>query len=209
MNFNFYNNLKYSVFKIYNLIINFYFKINIIYYTYSYNLKCKYFNNKFINISLYDYHNKKYITLYNYDKPFKLLYAIIFNHQLIDINYNNIFTNDFIYVYTYIKNYKIYKVLSKTFIKSEILDKYNDLSINNFIYCILDDKYDVTHYFNDFKSSALLNNEILTEDFIYVLSKYYNENKFKYSQLKIMMDYDYNEYIYKEKDILNIIQNGN
>jgi hypothetical protein len=209
MNFNFYNNLKYSVFKIYNLIINFYFKINIVYYTYSYNLKCKYFNNKFINISLYDYHNKKYITLYNYDNPFKLLYAIIFNHQLIDIYYNNIFTNDFIYVYTYIKNYKIYKVISKTFIKSEILDKYNDLSSNNFIYCILDDKYDVTHYFNDFKSSALLNNEILTEDFIYVLSKYYNENKFKYSQLKIMMDYDYNEYIYKEKDILNIIQNGN
>jgi hypothetical protein len=199
------------LFNIYNYIINFYFRIELFYKIYSHSFKCKYFNNKIIKISLYDSYNHKYTNLYNYNSIYKLIYSYLFNHNLINIDNQCIFANDFIYIYTYIKNNKIYNVIANTFIESDKLDEIDLIYINSdFIYAVVDNKYDITHYLHDFKSSLYINKIINTADFVYALSRYYNDsiNLNKYSELNIMMDNDYNEHIFKEKDILNIIQNA-
>jgi hypothetical protein len=109
-------------------------------------------------------------------------------------------------IYSFPRNGKIYRVISNTQVSTDELDKVESKYKKcQFIYCVVDD-IDITHYFMDFKESIYLNSSIETATYVNALSHYYKKDVWmkESSQLKLMMDTDYNEKVFKEKDILSI-----
>jgi hypothetical protein len=77
-----------------------------------------------------------------------------------------------------------------------------------FIYCIVDDKYDLTHLFDQYKNSIMINKSITCEDMIAIFimlskRKEWIENA-NCEEIKMMMDDKFEELVFKAKDKLII-----
>jgi hypothetical protein len=195
-----------------NIIFNFYNNIIENYNQFSLNFKLKYFNNKVLHFAIYNKYTEKYLDVYNYDNFFMLLYLYFLGLEQKLINVNNLyFLNNEIIIVTFIKDNLIYKLITD---ESAHINKLIDLNKKkisiNFIYCnvyINNDIYDISHYFIDFRTSILINKKLETGCYVNALSHYYKKDIWmeNNSILKLMMDNDYIEKVFKEKDKLTII----
>jgi len=195
-----------SFLYLYNIFLNFY---DYIIETYQKNVtlfKCTHFDSKILHLAVYDTITKTYTECYNYDNVINLLFA----KGIVDVSDLD-FPENLVLIYTFPFNGKIYRVISNKPVNTQILDETEiDTEHINFIYCILsepdsEDK-DITHYFMDFKESIYINDSIQTCTYVNALSHYYKKDIWMNENccLKLIMDNDYNEKIFKEKDILNI-----
>jgi hypothetical protein len=192
----------------YNTLINFCDKCN----TYLFarqacltNFKYNNFNNKILHYAIYNIKTHKYKDIYSYDNILYLLYLWITGYIfcLIDIQNLSFINNDELILCTFIKNNNIYKIITDK-INYNVLIQKNINNMPKFIYCILDDNDDITHYFEDFKTSIFINKNIETQCYINAIFHFNKKNicMNENSQLKLMLDDDYAEKIFKAKDIL-------
>lgn len=191
---------------IYNNFFNFYCNIYDIIEVNLKHFKCSYFNNKILHLATYSTITQRYTDCYNYDTFFKLLYNIMISRNMMDVKNLCFTSDDIVMIYSFPRNNKIYKVISNKRISTDDMDR---LALAHkkchFIYCVVDDK-DITHYLMDFKESIYLNDTMKTSTYVNALSHYYKNNIWmnENSYLKLMMDTDYTEKVFKAKDILNI-----
>ena len=178
-------------------------------------LKYKLFNNKIITHGFYDKEEKCYMVIYDYDNLFTLLYLYfykllckktasalpVFNNTPRDLA-----SDRFIFVGSFIKN----NVQYFTIIDGDSGKLYNpnENFTQTFIYCIIDDKYDLTHLFEQYKNSIMINSTIICEDIIAILIMLSKRKKWientKLEELKMMMDDTFEELVFKAKDKLII-----
>jgi hypothetical protein len=196
-------------------IIDFFFKIGFYLITYCNNslneMKYSIFNGYFISYAIFQVDEKKFIWIYNYDKPWNIIYLYFMYILGFDIPNNLISINNainlnkmnYIIVASYILNNKQEYIMT------------DDLNINNlyenqvkekFIYVTLDESCDLTHEFEKFKYYILFNKYLECRDFVTILQIFFNniETIKNDSTLKLMIDDTYDEKIYKGNDLLLI-----
>lgn len=176
------------------------------------HMKHSLFNEYFIKYAIYNRKSKDFTLVYDYDKFYiiiwlyikKLLNIRIRFNKLISINLQeNKENSDYIIIGSYFLNKKqectmFYKNKNIISIKDRNKNK------NKFIYCVLDEKYNLTVEFEKFSDFILLNKDLTCYDIVKMIQLfYYNLCTINNSILKIMID-DYIEKSYKEKDILLI-----
>lgn len=195
-----------------SIIFNFIENINKKYLNFILNFKYKYYNNKVLHFAIYNKNTNKYLDIYNYDNFYILLYLYFIGYKNKLINIENInFLNDEIIIVTFVKDNLLYKLITDESIKfNKLIDINKQYNSINFIYCnvyINEDIYDISHYFIDFKTSIIINKRLETRVYVNALSNYYKKNIWmdSNSTIKLMMDYDYIEKVFKEKDKLTII----
>lgn len=179
------------------------------------NLKCELFNNKIITHGFYDKEEKCYMVIYDYDNLMTLLYLyfykLLFNRGVSALPVfgntpRDLASDRFIFVGSFIKNNVQYNAI----IDGESGKLYNPTEIykKNFIYCIIDDKYDITHLCEHYRNSLMVNQSITSEDMMAILimlskRKDWIENA-ELTEFKLMMDDNFEELVFKAKDKLII-----
>lgn len=163
----------------------------------------KYFNEKVLHIAIY--YNHSYITIYNYDSIYMLMYIWFFNlykaYTMLHIsNLNEIpLAPDDILLISYVKDNKINRKIITEENKNEIK------AVEKFIYAIVDDHIDMTQDFEDFKDFILLNKNLSVYDIIFMMSSFKNKTNLNNNlKLKIMLDNNYDELVFKAEDLLLI-----
>jgi len=173
----------------------------------------KYFNDKILHLALY--YNHSYITIYNYDSIYMLLYIWLFNlynkysmMYVLDTSYIDLGPDDLL-LFSYVKNNKINRkiITEELRHKSERECEYEIKPQDpKFIYAIVDESLDMTQDFEDFKDFILLNKKLSVYDIVFIMSSF---NKIKFNKnknfnLKIMLDNNYDELVFKAEDLLLI-----
>ena len=166
----------------------------------------KYYNEKVLHLALYYKHS--YITIYNYDNIYILIYIWLFNlyknySMLCICNLDDIPLDiDDILMISYVKDNKI----NRKFINYELTQNLeNHKSQPKFIYAIVDETIDMTQDFENFKELILINKKLSVYDIIFMMSSF--KNKFIKNnnlKLKIMLDNNYDELVFKAEDLLLI-----
>lgn len=179
------------------------------------DLKCYLFDNRIITHGFYDKEEKCYMLIYDYDNLYTLMYLFLCKYFLNRCEFTmpvfgntprDLASDRFIFVGSYLKNKKqYYAILDED--NGKMFDPTKEVNIG-FVYCIVDEKYDLTHLFEKYKSSLILNQTILCEDILAILillskRKEWIENA-QLDQLKIMMDDKFEELVFKAKDKLII-----
>lgn len=182
-------------------------------------MKHKLFDGYLISYAIYNPTCKTFTWIYNYDKPIIIIwlyiqyYFNILNIKLIPLPliFDDLIDNKYI-IASYLLNKKQkYLMFDNSIAIPGVL--YNKIQkINNkykYIYCILDETYDLTREFEKFKQYILLNKFLTCHDIIKIITLFSCNivDITKDSILKIMMDDNFNEQLYKDNDIL-VIHDG-
>lgn len=169
----------------------------------------KYYNNKILHLAIYNNISNSYISIYNYDNICMLLYIWFFNlykkynmlyieniyHITLDLGKNDMM------IISYVKDNNIHKMIMNYELRNQEIDTVQP----KFIYAILDETTDMTQDFEDFKDFILHNKTCYVDDIIFMISSFKNKNKTKeFKILKIMLDNNYDELVFKAEDILLI-----
>ena len=163
----------------------------------------KYFNEKVLHIAIY--YNQSYITIYNYDSIYMLLYIWFFNLYktysmlyLENLEHIDIGPDDLLLI-SYVKDNKINRKIITEELRHEI-----KAVEQKFIYAIVDESLDMTQDFEDFKDFILLNKKLSVYDIVFMMSSFNKKNVNKDFKLKIMLDNNYDELVFKAEDLLLI-----
>ena len=164
-------------------------------------LKNSLIDGYFIQFAFYDKQIERMIWIYDYNN---LFYLIIL---WMDIHLSN--------VYKYLIPYGKMHLLSsnQVFVGSYMKDgkqqyEFGDFTESQgsakFLYCVLDNAYDVTREFELFKSSILSNKSLTCKDVLNLLNLFFHRkyNVNDNSELKIVMDNTFTELTFKSKDML-------
>ncbi len=179
------------------------------------DMKCYLFNNKIITHGFYDKQEKCYMLIYDYDNVLTLFYLFLMKVILNRCEFvmpvfkntpRDLASDRFIFVGSFLKNGKQYYAIlddmnGKLYEPDKVITK-------SFIYCIVDDKYDVTHLCEKYKTSILLNQTIICEDLLAILimlskKKEWIDNA-RLEEVKLMLDDKFEELVFKAKDNLII-----
>lgn len=163
----------------------------------------KYFDNKVLHLGIY--HNHSYTTIYNYDSIYMLLYIWFFNLYktysmlyLENLEHIDIGPDDILLI-SYVKDNKI----NRKIITEENKNEINAVTAK-FIYAIVDESLDMTQDFEDFKDFILLNKKLSVYDIVFMMSSFNKKNVNKDFKLKIMLNNNYDELVFKAEDLLLI-----
>lgn len=204
-----------SIFTLIQFLQFLYISVNTFYNKNVMKLKCNLFNNKIITHGFYDKSEKCYMVIYDYDNIFTLLYLyfykLLFNKSVSALPVfkdtpKDLASERFIFVGSFIKNNQQYYAIIDDISGKE----YNIENVfkQTFIYCTVDDKYDLTHLFEQYKSSILINQTIICEDMLAILIMLSKRkdwiNNAQLEELKLMMDDNFDELVFKAKDKLII-----
>jgi hypothetical protein len=159
----------------------------------------------YIQFAFYDIHQERMMWIYNYDNIFYLLMLWI------DMYLSNIYkylipygkicylNKDQIVVGSYMNNGK------------QLYEFGNPVPKQNpakFIYCIVNNDYDVTKEFELFKTSIFANKTLSCKDVLIIIQLFFDRNYkvLDNIELKLVMDDTFSEITFKGKDLL--ILNG-
>jgi hypothetical protein len=101
---------------------------------------------------------------------------------------------------SYVKDNKINRKIITEELRSESKRDVNQ----KFIYAIVDESLDMTQEFEDFKDFILLNKKLSVYDIVFMISSFNKTNLNKNFNLKIMLDNNYDELVFKAEDLLLI-----
>jgi hypothetical protein len=127
---------------------------------------------------------------------------------VLDTSYIDLGPDDLL-LFSYVKNNKINRkiITEELRHKSERECEYEIKPQDpKFIYAIVDESLDMTQDFEDFKDFILLNKKLSVYDIVFIMSSF---NKIKFNKnknfnLKIMLDNNYDELVFKAEDLLLI-----
>lgn len=179
------------------------------------SFKYSLFDGYLISYALFNTNEKKFLWIYNHDKPwtiiyFYILYILGFNihDNLISVHddINNLIGDHYIIVGAYILNKEQKYIMADDFNIINPSSEGDDEIKQKFIYVTLDECCDLTHEFEKFKYFILFNKYLQCRDFVMIMQLFFNNDETitNDSVLKLMMDDTYDEKIYKEKDLLLI-----
>ena len=164
--------------------------------------KCNACDNHYIRIALYDINHDRIIWIYDYDSIWGLvLFWFRTKPKLIPYDqYSMINPGGFIVVGSYIKNGKQHYGFWPAS-QSSVL-----ISSDKFIYCVLENAYDLTREFDMMKDCILNNKELLTKHIVNMVSLFFDKGfcMHENEQLKIVMDDTFEELTFKANDVLFI-----
>lgn len=132
-----------------------------------------------------------YIWFFNLYNKYTMLYLE---------NIENIpLEKDDILIISYVKDNKINRKIINEDLNQEI-----KAVGQKFIYAIVDDHIDMTQDFEDFKDFILLNKKLSVYDIVFMISSFNKKNVNNNFNLKIMLDNNYDELVFKAEDLLLI-----
>lgn len=181
------------------------------------NIKKSMFEDMVVSYGFYDKEHKCYMTLYDFDHLWTLVWLYIkynvFKRRtlfvpIFDTTPKDLASERFVFVGSFVKEGNQYYTILDADSASRY-DYHDDTPSNNrFVYCIADDKCDLTHMFEKYHYSLSLNKTILCEDIISIMLFLSNKSEWmrdaKLEQLKLMYENDLNEIVFKGEDRLDI-----
>ena len=171
-----------------------------------------------VTYGFYDKEQKCYMLLYDYDRFWMLVWLYIkciilkYRVMMVPVHVNSpkdLASERFIFVGFFMKERKQYHAI----LDADGASHYNceldtTQKTKDFVYCIADDKYDLTHLFEKYKYSLSLNTTILCEDMILIMLSLSNKmillRDDKLEELKLMYENDLIELVFKGTDRLII-----
>ena len=175
-------------------------------------LKTKMVGHNFLQYALYNKETKQFIWIYNYDSFLSLCFLLLkymckVPVLLIPIDSEPVTQHSYVIVTSYINNGVIQYQF--TDVSSQNMPINTDHT-SKFVYCVIDDDYDVTHAFDLFhdsisKSSALTCQDIINIIFMFLYHKRYSITS--HSVVKVMLDDKFVELTFKGNERL-ILYNG-
>jgi hypothetical protein len=179
------------------------------------SMKYSVFNRYLISYAIFNLDENKFLWIYNYDKPWSIIYMYFLyilgfdtHNNLISVedDINNLVGEHYIIVGSYILNKTQKYIMADDFNIINLSSEGDDKIKEKFIYVTLDESCDLTHEFEKFKYFILFNKYLQCRDFVTIMQLFFNNNETikDDSVLKLMIDNTYDEKIYKGKDLLLI-----
>lgn len=173
------------------------------------DFKCKHFENKVLHLAIYNKKYNRFVEIYNRDNIFILFFYWIFGlsqHRLQDVRGLD-FSIDEVMICSFVKEHQLFKIVTDKSVDFKVMSNLKRKPHDTkFIYCILDGTHDITHYFEDFIVSILMNKTLTCKCYVNALSHFYKKDIWMTpeSELKLMLDNTYEEKVFKENDPLII-----
>lgn len=189
-----------------DLFVGTYLQLNDYYNNQILKLKNYLGDKHYIQFAFYDKYQERMIWIYNYNN---ILYLLTL---WIDIHLSNIYKYLMPYGTTYFLN--IDQIVVGSYMSNgKQMYEFGEPIIKNkkhmkFIYCVVNNDYDVTREFELFKTSILLNKTLTCKDVLIIINSFFGKG-YKVSEdveLKLVMDDTFSEITFKGKDLL--ILNG-
>lgn len=199
-------------FDFYNVLFNFYDRLQSNIREYYQVFKYQYFDNKILKLGYLSTSTGRYYKVYDIDYPtylvlYRLLMYLGVDLSLLDYgDLRRYEMHDSILVTRFIKNKTIHNIIT-----NKPIDGYFEKTIvcDPLLYCTLNDNIDLTNVFSDFLPSMYYNDGLKCGFYVNALCEFAGvkrgSSKAQDNVLKYMLDDDnYEEKIFKDNDIILI-----
>jgi hypothetical protein len=202
--------LRGYVFRLYDILFNFFEGVWSSTYNKYLGFKYYYFNNKILKLAVYNTNTKAYIELFDYDNLFYLAYLYFmmilgYEYNITDWEYWEDYSpENNLVIMRVVRDNKIHNVISESKLEGYFDNTFVKNSKLSLVYCTCNEMYDLTDIFLAFLPSFFINQSIRCKWYVDALTKFakVKMDDCKYELKCMLYDDKCQEKIFKDNDII-------